>query len=82
MIQLVMLGMYTSVHDAEDGWIGEERQSTYVVHCMYIAQDINSLDVSPNDKLIVSGSQDKTAKVKPNPPVSNVYKLPRILLLV
>jgi len=26
-------------------------------------QDINSLDVSPNDKLIVSGSQDKTAKV-------------------
>ena len=26
-------------------------------------QDINSLDVSPNDKLFVSASQDKTAKV-------------------
>ena len=29
----------------------------------YFIQDINSLDVSPNDKLIVSGSHDKTAKV-------------------
>ena len=27
------------------------------------SQDINSLDVSPNDKLVVSGSQDRTAKV-------------------
>lgn len=26
-------------------------------------KDINSLDVSPNDKLLVSGSQDRTAKV-------------------
>ena len=26
-------------------------------------KDINSLAVSPNDKLIASGSQDKTAKV-------------------
>ena len=31
--------------------------------CCAVLQDINSLDVSPNDKLIVSGSQDKTAKV-------------------
>lgn len=29
----------------------------------FCGQDINCLDVSPNDKLIVSASQDKTAKV-------------------
>ena len=32
---------------------------TQVVH----EKDINSIAVSPNDKLVVTGSQDKTAKV-------------------
>jgi len=31
-------------------------------------KDINSVTVSPNDKLIASGSQDKTAKVGDGPP--------------
>ena len=31
-----------------------------------ILQDINAMDVSPNDKLMVTGSQDKTAKVLQN----------------
>ena len=52
------------------GALGEKDDIFGVVH-VFTVQDINSLDVSPNDKLIVSGSQDKTAKVKPNPPVSN-----------
>ena len=28
-----------------------------------ILQDVNSITVSPNDKLLATGSQDKTAKV-------------------
>ncbi|EAU92527.1 U3 small nucleolar RNA-associated protein [Coprinopsis cinerea okayama7 len=40
-----------------------------IIHCKSLTthkaheKDINSLDVSPNDKLLVSGSQDRTAKV-------------------
>jgi U3 small nucleolar RNA-associated protein 13 len=40
-----------------------------VVHCKSLTthkaheKDINSLDVSPNDRFLVSGSQDRTAKI-------------------
>jgi WD40 repeat protein len=33
-------------------------------HKLFLWQDINSIAVSPNDKLIATGSQDKTAKVR------------------
>ncbi|KAF5388476.1 hypothetical protein D9757_004719 [Collybiopsis confluens] len=45
---------------------GEGRDPT---HCKSLAtlkahdKDINSLDVAPNDRLLVSGSQDRTAKI-------------------
>lgn len=34
-----------------------------IISMSLILQDINSIAVSPNDKLIATGSQDKTAKV-------------------
>ena len=43
--------------------------STEVVHCKSLTthkaheKDINSLDVSPNDRFLVSGSQDRTANI-------------------
>ncbi|CAA7264845.1 unnamed protein product [Cyclocybe aegerita] len=43
--------------------------STAVTHCKSLTthkahdKDINSLDISPNDRFLVSGSQDRTAKV-------------------
>ena len=47
-------------------WRGEDGE---VAHCKSLTtqkaheKDINALDVAPNDKLLVSGSQDRTAKV-------------------
>jgi len=46
-----------------------DTQSTSAVRCKSLTthkaheKDINSLDVSPNDRFLVSGSQDRTAKV-------------------
>lgn len=31
---------------------------------LFIKKDINSIAVSPNDKMIATGSQDKTVKVR------------------
>jgi len=50
--------------DGEEG--DEERE---VVRCKSLTthkaheKDINSLDIAPNDRLLVSGSQDRTAKI-------------------
>ncbi|KAI0334408.1 U3 small nucleolar RNA-associated protein [Cubamyces sp. BRFM 1775] len=47
----------------------EEGEDAQVVKCKSLTthkahdKDINSLDVAPNDRLLVSGSQDRTAKV-------------------
>ncbi|KAI0652383.1 U3 small nucleolar RNA-associated protein [Trametes meyenii] len=47
----------------------EEEEDAQVVKCKSLAthkaheKDINSLDIAPNDRLLVSGSQDRTAKV-------------------
>ena len=35
---------------------------TFFFVCLF-KQDINSITVAPNDKLLATGSQDKTAKV-------------------
>ncbi|THH27349.1 hypothetical protein EUX98_g6837 [Antrodiella citrinella] len=49
--------------------IPSDTDKTPVIKCKSLAthiahdKDINSLDVAPNDKLLVSGSQDRTAKV-------------------
>ncbi len=47
----------------------DDEGSAHVVKCKSLTthkaheKDINSLDVAPNDRLLVSGSQDRTAKV-------------------
>ena len=47
----------------------EEGEGAQIVKCKSLTthkahdKDINSLDVAPNDRLLVSGSQDRTAKV-------------------
>ena len=55
--------------DPESRGNGETRGSGAPVRCKSLftlkahEKDINSLDVSPNDRFLASGSQDKTAKV-------------------
>jgi len=55
--------------DPESRGNGETRGITAPVRCKSLftlkahEKDINSLDVSPNDRFLASGSQDKTAKV-------------------
>ena len=55
--------------DPESRGNGEGRGSSAPVRCKSLftlkahEKDINSLDVSPNDRFLASGSQDKTAKV-------------------
>jgi U3 small nucleolar RNA-associated protein 13 len=52
-----------------DDHTGEESSSSSVVRCQSLMtlkahdKDINALDVAPNDRLLASGSQDRTAKV-------------------
>jgi len=46
-------------HDGEAPLAAAQALVTLKIH----DKDINSLDVSPNDKLLVSGSQDRTAKL-------------------
>ena len=53
-------GIYGTCHCNE-----KLKWKTYlgIISMSLILQDINSIAVSPNDKLIATGSQDKTAKV-------------------
>lgn len=45
-------------------------------------KDINSVTVSPNDKLIASGSQDKTAKVGDSQPRLCSVSFPAMLVAI
>ncbi|KAI1782694.1 WD40 repeat-like protein [Ganoderma leucocontextum] len=66
MWDLSSVPLTASANDDEDD---EDEGSAHIVKCKSLTthkahdKDINSLDVAPNDRLLVSGSQDRTAKV-------------------
>ena len=53
----------------DDDGDDEDEDNSHIIKCKSLTthkahdKDINSLDVAPNDRLLVSGSQDRTAKV-------------------
>lgn len=55
----VKLWHLSALNNASDEELSVPALCTQKIH----SKDINSLDIAPNDKLLVSGSQDKTAKL-------------------
>ncbi|XP_012256209.2 transducin beta-like protein 3 [Athalia rosae] len=57
--------MCLKVWDLPEKLSSAEKENTLTVRCTELAhqKDINTVTISPNDKLIATGSQDKTAKL-------------------
>ncbi|EGO28379.1 hypothetical protein SERLADRAFT_445851 [Serpula lacrymans var. lacrymans S7.9] len=73
MWDLSVVSITHDINSAADDMIKCMSLATYKAH----EKDINSLDVSPNDKLLASGSQDRTAKLYEVEYLSNGKTSPR-----